>query len=379
HLDKFNIDKEAGTRIFIHRYCIRTGGGCHCAGHVFHHRIRDHLAWRASSLLKRGHFHGHYDFDMFFGSKKCLYFFIAGRYEYSNKGRPMCFIEALSSGSTFYLQGHFFAKRTFVQLKRCVYGTNRTHLPPICTHNVIDDSKDPVLADLRRCQLFNNRSDASKWGVPSRVSELQQSWLPMGLREFVRGCHLGRVPGPITSRGATPRLSAPWLRHSVCVTNLSGFGCFMEQHIEDPASYGIYGGVDRRYRSGRSAAARQFMFDFTQLNRRQRIILRNRTERLSELLDWKNLAIYYRKARLAAVSREVGGAGVGTGKGPSSIILSRPLSAVASPMGSRASTRITAILAATTRATPAPGLAPVSSEDEVDEDAERAELSSRSN
>lgn len=33
------------------------------------------------------------------------------------------------------------------------------------------------------------------------------------------------------------------------------------------------------------------MFDFTHLSRRQRIIQRNRTERLSELLDWKNLGI----------------------------------------------------------------------------------------
>ena len=33
------------------------------------------------------------------------------------------------------------------------------------------------------------------------------------------------------------------------------------------------------------------MFDFTCLSRRQRIIQRNRTERLSELLDWRNLGI----------------------------------------------------------------------------------------
>ena len=33
------------------------------------------------------------------------------------------------------------------------------------------------------------------------------------------------------------------------------------------------------------------MFDFSCLSRRQRIIQRNRTERLSELLDWKNLGL----------------------------------------------------------------------------------------
>lgn len=35
----------------------------------------------------------------------------------------------------------------------------------------------------------------------------------------------------------------------------------------------------------------QHMYDFTCLSRRQRIIQRNRTERLSELLDWKNLGV----------------------------------------------------------------------------------------
>ena len=37
------------------------------------------------------------------------------------------------------------------------------------------------------------------------------------------------------------------------------------------------------------------MYGFSCLNRRQRIIQRNRTERLSDLLDWKSLGIYYRQ------------------------------------------------------------------------------------
>lgn len=38
------------------------------------------------------------------------------------------------------------------------------------------------------------------------------------------------------------------------------------------------------------------MFDFSKLSRRQRIILRNRTERLSELLDWNTLGIVRRNS-----------------------------------------------------------------------------------
>jgi len=75
-------------------------------------------------------------------------------------------------------------------------------------------------------------------------------------------------------------------------TNLSGFGCFMQEHITDPKSYGIYI-VDRRFIGLENSIQQlaQFMFDFSKLNRRQRIIMRNRTERLSDLLDWRNLGI----------------------------------------------------------------------------------------
>ena len=77
-------------------------------------------------------------------------------------------------------------------------------------------------------------------------------------------------------------------------SNLSGFGCFIEEHVVDPSSYGIYV-VDRKFVSVEETvkSLAQNMFDFSQLTRRQRIIMRNRTERLSDLLDWKKLGIYY--------------------------------------------------------------------------------------
>ena len=57
-------------------------------------------------------------------------------------------------------------------------------------------------------------------------------------------------------------------------------------------SYGIYI-VDRRFKGPEESVQQlaQYMFDFSNLSRRQRIIQRNRTERLSDLLDWRNLGI----------------------------------------------------------------------------------------
>lgn len=109
--------------------------------------------------------------------------------------------------------------------------------------------------------------------------------------EFVRGCHLGVFPSYYEPWGYTPAECTVMGIPSI-TTNLSGFGCFMQEHISDPKSYGIYI-VDRRY-IGLESSVQQlsnYMMEFSRLNRRQRIIQRNRTERLSDLLDWRTLGI----------------------------------------------------------------------------------------
>ena len=87
-------------------------------------------------------------------------------------------------------------------------------------------------------------------------------------------------------------------------TNLSGFGCFIEEHVVRPESYGIHV-VDRKYHSVEESVKNlaQIMFEFSQMSRRQRIIMRNRTERLSDLLDWRKLGRYYSQARYYALHR----------------------------------------------------------------------------
>ena len=79
------------------------------------------------------------------------------------------------------------------------------------------------------------------------------------------------------------------------------------------------------------------MFDFARLNRRQRIIQRNRTERLSDLLDWKSLGIYYRQARMKALMRAFTDIHEDeeAPKLPSKHYYTRPISEPPSPISSR--------------------------------------------
>ncbi|KIH50937.1 hypothetical protein ANCDUO_18981, partial [Ancylostoma duodenale] len=78
----------------------------------------------------------------------------------------------------------------------------------------------------------------------------------------------------------------------------------VKEHVEDPSSYGIYV-VDRRFKNAEESVRQlaQIMYDFCGMSRRQRIIQRNRTERLSELLDWNSLGVFYRDCRRMALER----------------------------------------------------------------------------
>ncbi|XP_021572096.1 glycogen [starch] synthase, liver isoform X2 [Carlito syrichta] len=393
HLDKFNIDKEAGERQIYHRYCMERAS-VHCA-HVFT-TVSEITAIEAEHMLKRkpdvitpnglnvkkfsavhefqnlhamykariqdfvrGHFYGHLDFDL----EKTLFLFIAGRYEFSNKGADI-FLEALSR-LNFLLRMHKsdvtvvvffimpaktnnfnvetlkgqavrkqlwdiahsvkekFGKKLYDALlrgeipdmnnildrdditimKRAIFSTQRQSLPPVTTHNMIDDTTDPILSTIRRIGLFNSRADRVKVILHPEFLSSTSPLLPMDYEEFVRGCHLGVFPSYYEPWGYTPAECTVMGIPSV-TTNLSGFGCFMQEHVADPTAYGIYI-VDRRFRSPDDSCNQltQFLYGFCKQSRRQRIIQRNRTERLSDLLDWRYLGRYYQHARHLTLSR----------------------------------------------------------------------------
>ncbi|KAI0226217.1 glycogen synthase isoform 1 [Massospora cicadina] len=392
-LTSVDVDHEAGKRGIYHRYCLERAAA-HCAD-VFT-TVSHITAFESEHLLKRkpdgvlpnglnvvkfsamhefqnlhakakekihefvrGHFYGHYDFDL----ENTLYFFTAGRYEYRNKGVDM-YIEALArlnyrlkqskmditvvafiilpgktqSFTVETLKGHAVMKqltdtvaeiqdrigrRIFEQaargiepkgddlladqekilLRRRIFALKRQTLPPVVTHNMEDDSKDPVLTQIRRLHLFNYPTDRVKVVFHPEFLNSNNPVLGLDYEEFVRGCHLGVFPSYYEPWGYTPGECTVMGVPSI-TTNLSGFGCFMEDSIENPADYGIYI-VDRRMKSVEESLEQlvDHMVSFCRKSRRQRINQRNRCERLSDLLDWKGMGVEYMKARQLALRR----------------------------------------------------------------------------
>lgn len=60
------------------------------------------------------------------------------------------------------VEEELLTKEDTVRLKRCLYALQRNGLPPVTTHNVINDWSDPVLNTIRRCNLFNTTADKVK-------------------------------------------------------------------------------------------------------------------------------------------------------------------------------------------------------------------------
>ncbi|HYO10873.1 MAG TPA: glycosyltransferase [Tepidisphaeraceae bacterium] len=315
-----------------------------------------------------GHFFPSYTFDL----NNTLYLFTSGRYEYTNKGIDL-FIEALwrlnermktlpamlprptvvafiitraptRNINVAVLQNQSMlndlrntcvdiqsemGRRLFtsaaagriagfqelmpddaqVRMKRAIHAFRSHYQPTIVTHDLQDDAADPTLNHLRHRGLFNAEDDPVKVVFHPEFVTAVSPLIGLDYPQFVRGCHLGIFPSYYEPWGYTPMESIA-MGIPALTTDLSGFGAYVERHIPDAAENGVMV-LNRRTQGFDQAADQmaQYLFDFVRLNRRQRIELRNKTERMGELFDWTNLIRHYHDAHEMALER------VGAGKG----------------------------------------------------------------
>lgn len=309
-----------------------------------------------------GHFFPSYAFDL----DKTLYIFTSGRYEYRNKGIDL-FIEAMwrlnqrlkrmpdrptivsfiitraavrsisvgalqnqamfdelrntcreqerEMGSKLFLSAttgrlptinELLPEDTVVRLKRAMHAWRSGRQPAIVTHDLIDDTSDPVLKHLRHRGLFNSADDPVKMVFHPEFVTATSPLINLDYTDFVRGCHLGIFPSYYEPWGYTPMESIA-LGVPAVTTDLSGFGAYVERHIEGARDQGIMV-LKRRNRSFDQSADElvEYLLEFISLNRRQRIELRNKTERASELFDWSALVSHYHEAHDLALQRTGG-------------------------------------------------------------------------
>ena len=296
-----------------------------------------------------GHFFPSYTFDL----EKTVYFFSSGRYEFRNKGFDLT-LDALAqlnwrlkaSGSDRTVVFFLTTRRPFrsinaealqsrgvmeeirksceaikdqlgdrlflatvmnknpkmdelvdeywrLQLRRMRHSWRISRLPSIVTHDLYDDANDDVLNRLRGHNLINWPDDRVKVVYSPDFITSANPLFGMEYTQFVRGCHMGVFPSYYEPWGYTPEECLALGVPSV-TSDLSGFGTYLMRSMPDHASRGLYV-VHRRTRSYEEATndLASTMFNFLQLERRERIALRNRVESSSDDFDWSNLVRHY--------------------------------------------------------------------------------------
>jgi glycogen(starch) synthase len=306
-----------------------------------------------------GHFFPSYTFDL----DRTLYFFTAGRYEYRNKGFDLlldslarlnhrmkgeetdktvvAFVitrrpyHTINPGvlANFALMeelrrtcneiqeqvgGRLFQTAAaggkadlntlvddywWLRLRRTMHAWKSKGLPPIVTHNLVDDAGDDVLRQLRYLGLFNAKEDPVKVIYhPDFITETNPLF-GMDYEQFTRGCHLGIFPSTYEPWGYTP-LECVVRGIPAITSDLAGFGSYVAKHTPDHQKNGLTV-IERRHRdfdmSSRDLTDR--LFDFVKLERRERIVLRNRVEALSDQFDWNTLCEHYLEAYDMALKR----------------------------------------------------------------------------
>jgi glycogen synthase len=306
-----------------------------------------------------GHFFPSYAFDL----DKTLYFFTSGRFEPRNKGFDLC-LEALARlnaelksrdlGVTvvFFIVTHrptrslnpvSLEKRGVLnelrevcreimegvgeklfrhgasgerihlddqvdeywrlRYKRTQFALKTNRLPLIVTHMLDDDASDPVLNQMRHLNLINRAEDPVKVVYhPEFINPVNPLW-GIEYEQFVRGCHLGLFPSLYEPWGYTP-LECLALGVPAITSDLAGFGRHVAENLIGHEELGLTV-LRRRGRPFFDAAGElsQQMLHFCQQRRRDRIALRNASERLSWEFDWSRLGTAYHRAHDLALQR----------------------------------------------------------------------------
>ena len=306
-----------------------------------------------------GHFFPTYTFDL----DRTLYLFTSGRYEYFNKGMDL-FLEALhrlnqrlkavpdrptivafiitraatrnvnvgvlqnqsmfedlrstcmsikeemgqrlfraAAAGRIPMAEELISDDAVVRLKRAIHAWRSNRWPTIVTHDLADDASDPVLKHLREKRLLNAADDPVKVVFHPEFVTATSPLLSLDYEQFVRGCHMGVFPSFYEPWGYTPMESVA-LGLPAVTTDLSGFGAYVARNISNAREQGIC--VLRRAGRSFDEACNElvdWLLEFSRLSRRQRVELRNRVERLSEMFDWSTLVEHYHEAHDLALER----------------------------------------------------------------------------
>ncbi|WP_341226372.1 glycogen synthase [uncultured Arcticibacterium sp.] len=189
-----------------------------------------------------------------------------------------------------------------LRLRRTIQTWKTHNLPQTTTHLL--KGPDQITEFFDHSNMKNNKEDRVKFVYHPDFISTTNPLFGLEYGQFVRGCHLGVFPSYYEPWGYTP-LECVIRGIPTVTSDLSGFGDFMLQIMKDYENVGVYV-VDRKKKNYDEAAEQlaDQLFNFVTMNRRDRIMQRNRVENFSDIFDWANLRSYYDTAHDLALKKK---------------------------------------------------------------------------
>lgn len=304
------------------------------------------------------YFFPYYQFDL----DNTLFYFLAGRYEFKNKGVDL-YIDALKNlndelkakksqtnvvafiwvpAGVKEIKPEILESRTFFEdvydsvhdaaedvKDRLVYGMlskskiddtfllgenaqkvisrkvtklKREGNPPLCTHNLYNESNDVILNTLKQKGLNNSKEDNVKvifypiyLGGADRLTDLNYF-------EGIMACHLGVFPSYYEPWGYTP-METGSLGVASITTDLAGFGRYIKKHAngKNPGIY-VLEREGKTYEHSLNSLSNMFL-KFAEGSKQDRIENKLKAKNLADMADWNKLAENYIKAHNIAIDK----------------------------------------------------------------------------
>lgn len=188
-----------------------------------------------------------------------------------------------------------------LRLRRTIQSWKTHKLPSTVTHLL--KQPDEITNFFDATNLRNHEKDRVKFVYHPDFISPTNPLFGLEYSQFVRGCHMGVFPSYYEPWGYTP-LECIVRGIPTITSDLSGFGDFMTQSMKDPEGVGV--NVIRRQGKSFDESAEELansMFKFAAMNRRERIMQRNKVENIAEVFDWTNLRSYYDTAHDLAIKK----------------------------------------------------------------------------
>jgi glycogen(starch) synthase len=189
-----------------------------------------------------------------------------------------------------------------LRLRRTIQTWRTKTLPRTVTHLL--KQPDEITEFFERTNLMNHQQDRVKFVYHPDFISPTNPLFGLEYSQFVRGCHLGVFPSYYEPWGYTP-LECVVRGIPTVTSDLSGFGDFMMQLMDDYENVGVYV-VNRKNQNFDKAADQlaNILFKFVTMSRRDRIMQRNKVENISDVFDWTNLRAYYDTAHDLALKKK---------------------------------------------------------------------------